>query len=96
MSDILGWFTAALPLLVIVAITMGFFHSRGHRGSTSGATIGMFDEVWAPSAAEARAIWDAEQELPIEVPSPDGGNPTEDALTAGRITISPRAPHPRP
>ncbi|MFK4791375.1 hypothetical protein [Microbacterium sp. ZW T5_56] len=91
MSEILGWFTAALPVLVIVAITIGFVHNRGKRGSTSGGTIGMFDEVWAPSAAEARAIWDAEQELPIEVPSPDGGNPTEEALAAGRITITPRA-----
>ena len=90
MKDILGWFTVALPLLVLVSLVVGFFFNRGRRGSTSGATIGMFDEVWAPSAAQARAIWDAEQELPIEVPSPDGGNPTEDALTRGRITITPR------
>lgn len=39
---------------------------------SSGGVIG-FDEVWRPTAAEAQAVWEAEQITPAPAPTPDDG-----------------------
>lgn len=60
---------------------------RRRRGETvdrpSGGTFG-FDEVWRPSAAEAQAVWQAEQITPAPAPTPGDG---PGVIKDGRIVI---------
>lgn len=51
-------------------------HRRRRRGEnvgySSGGLMGI-DDVWRPSAAEAMAVWEAEQITPAPAPTPDEG-----------------------
>jgi len=61
----------------------------------SGGTFG-FDEIWRPSAAEAQAVWEAEQITPAPAPTPGDG---PGVITGGRIVIETglrHAPHDSP
>lgn len=49
----------------------------------SGSSFG-FDEVWRPSAAEAQAVWEAEQITPAPAPIPGDG---PGVIADGRIVI---------
>ena len=91
MDTVLGWFTAMLPLAMAALLLGSVLCARrtGSRHVSSGVVSG-FDEIWAPGAAEARAIWETEQELPLEIPSPDGDDRADRDFTSGRITITPR------
>lgn len=92
MSDVFGWFTVALPaVMAIVLVGSALFGRRTstRAGTGSSGALGAFDEVWSPSAADARAAWEIEQQLPIEAPSPDRGTP-EPVIRDGRIIIHPR------
>lgn len=54
-----------------------------HVGFSSGGLMGM-DEVWRPTAAEAQAVWEAEQITPAPAPTPGDG---PGVITDGRIVI---------
>ncbi|MBN9177935.1 MAG: hypothetical protein J0I43_11280 [Microbacterium sp.] len=60
---------------------------RRRRGESisrpSGGSFG-FDEVWRPTAAEAQAVWEAEQITPAPAPTPRDG---PGVITGGRIVI---------
>ena len=45
----------------------------GRPRALSGGGISGFDEVWRPSAAEAHAVWEAEQIAPAPSPVPGDG-----------------------
>lgn len=85
MREVIGWVALAALGSAPVLLLVGMIWPRLFR-TPSGGAIGFLDEVWSPSAAEARAIWETEQELPIPAPSPDRGDAEAD-LDAGRITI---------
>ncbi|MCT9820915.1 hypothetical protein N3K63_11545 [Microbacterium sp. W1N] len=53
------------------------------RALSSGGIVG-FDEVWRPSAAEAQAVWEAEQIMPAPAPIPGDG---PGVIDGGRIII---------
>ena len=67
-----------------------------HIDRPSGGTFG-FDEVWRPSAAEAQAVWEAEQITPAPAPTPGDG---PGVIDGNRIVIEtglrPPSPAPRP
>jgi len=46
---------------------------RGERVQHSSGGVVGFDEVWRPTAAEAQAVWQAEQITPAPAPTPDEG-----------------------
>ena len=55
---------------------------------SSGGLLG-FDELFHPSAHNARIVWEAEQEIPVPAPTPDKG---PGIIVAGRrivIELSP-------
>lgn len=55
----------------------------GARSWSSGGLLGM-DDVWRPSAAEAHAMWEAEQITPAPAPVPGDG---PGVIRGGRIVI---------
>ncbi|MGB4778269.1 hypothetical protein [Microbacterium sp.] len=60
----------------------------------SSGTFG-FDEVWRPTAAEAHAVWEAEQITPAPAPTPSDG---PGVIDGNRIVIETglRPPAPQP
>ncbi|GAA1940245.1 hypothetical protein GCM10009775_35190 [Microbacterium aoyamense] len=78
MEDLLGWTTIAIVLgipIVFIAVAASTRHrqrSRDPRATSSGGLLG-FDELFHPTAHDARLQWEAEQELPAPAPSPDRG-----------------------
>ncbi len=89
------WADAAVWTAVIVALLLpvyfGWFawdtRRRRARGEavtrSSGGVVG-FDEVWRPTAAEAQAVWQAEQITPAPAPAPGDG---PGVIRDGRIVI---------
>jgi len=71
---------AFLCLLVALPIWFGWYAwdtaRRRRSGETvqrsSGGVVG-FDEVWRPTAADAHAVWQAEQITPAPAPTPGDG-----------------------
>jgi cbb3-type cytochrome oxidase subunit 3 len=69
-----------LAMLVVLPICLIWVavdtHRRRQRGEevshSSGGLLGM-DEMWHPSAENARAVWDAEQIIPAPAPLPGDG-----------------------
>lgn len=74
----MGWGTVVLILSVpVVFASVAYSMRRRHRsgdpsGPSSGGLLG-FDELFHPSAHDARLIWEAAQEIPIPAPTPDKG-----------------------
>ena len=74
----MGWGTILTVLAIpVVFAGVGFSTRRRQRGDThsqpsSGGLLG-FDELFHPSAHNARAVWEAEQEIPIPAPTLDRG-----------------------
>lgn len=78
MDDALGWLTVAV-VLAVPAVFVGVAASarRRHRhgdgaAPSSGGLLGI-DELFHPSAHNARMQWEAEQSIPIPSPTPDRG-----------------------
>lgn len=74
----MGWGTIVIVLAIpVVFAGVGFSMRRrqkmvGHSQPSSGGLLG-FDELFHPSAHDARIVWEAEQEIPIPAPTPDKG-----------------------
>jgi hypothetical protein len=66
--------------------------AREPRRLSSGAVLGV-DEVFHPSAAHAREVWDAEQTLPAPAPTPGDG---PGVISGNRIVIETGLRHDRP
>jgi hypothetical protein len=90
MKDVWGWATIAIVLSVpvvfaAVAYAVGRRQRRpGASAMSSGGLLG-FDELFHPTAHDARIVWEAEQEIPVPAPTPDRGPGVIEA--GGRITI---------
>jgi hypothetical protein len=78
MNDVMGWATIVIVLSIpVVFAGVGFSMRRRQSSDThsqlsSGGLLG-FDELFHPSAHEARIVWEAEQEIPVPAPTPDKG-----------------------
>ncbi len=80
-----------LALLIVLSVWAAWYCGdtmrRRRRGEAiarpSGGSLG-FDEVWRPSAAEAQAVWQAEQITPAPAPVPDEG---PGVIAGNRIVI---------
>ncbi|MGC0368656.1 hypothetical protein [Microbacterium sp. SLBN-111] len=76
MNDVLGWGSIAvvlgLPVVLVVSAAIGRRRPKGDAVLSSGGLLG-FDELFHPSAHEARVVWEAEQETPAPAPTPDTG-----------------------
>jgi hypothetical protein len=80
-----------LAMLVVLPVSMMWIafdtHRRRRRGEevshSSGGLLGM-DEMWHPSAENARAVWDAEQIIPAPAPLPGDG---PGVIAGNRIVI---------
>lgn len=73
--------TWGIPAVFVLLTVWGAGHlwvaSRGRRRGgqrvrPAGGTLG-FGDVWRPSAAEARVVWEVEQSTPVPTPTPDRG-----------------------
>lgn len=65
-----------LACLPVVAGAVGLSVHRDRRRTgraLSAGALGGIDEFFHPAAHEARLIWEAEQVLPLPMPSPDRG-----------------------
>ena len=74
----MGWSTIALilgipVLLVSVAYSAQKLQRSGDRSALSSGGLLGFDELFHPSAHNARIAWEAEQEIPAPAPTPDKG-----------------------
>lgn len=90
MDDVLGWGTITIILGVPIVFAAVAYSSRrrqrrGDRDAPSSAGLFGFDELFHPSAHNARIIWEAEQEIPVPAPTPDKGPGVIEA--DARITI---------
>lgn len=77
MSDVFGWLTIAALALAPVSFAIGgaiaWRQGRALQSSSiSGGTFGM-DELFYPSANNARLAWEQEQIIPAPAPTPDKG-----------------------
>lgn len=76
MKDVLGWgaiaVILAVPVVLVVAAALGRRRPKGDGALSSAGLLG-FDELFHPSAHEARVVWEAEQETPAPAPTPDTG-----------------------
>lgn len=74
----MGWGTISIVLAIpIVFAWVGFSMRRRQKVDaqsqpSSGGLLG-FDELFHPSAHNARIIWEAELEIPVPAPTPDKG-----------------------
>ncbi|QKJ18722.1 hypothetical protein [Microbacterium hominis] len=86
MGQTIGWgiitLLCALPVYFVWHMIDARRHGRRPRVS-SGAVMGV-DEVFHPSGAHARDVWDAEQILPAPAPTPGDG---PGVITGNRIVI---------
>jgi hypothetical protein len=78
MSDFLGWgaigIVLAIPIVFwVVGIATRRRHHAGDVTAPSSAGLLGFDELFHPSAHNARIAWEAEQEIPAPAPTPDKG-----------------------
>lgn len=86
----MGWAAIATVLAVpIVFASVGYATRRRHRkgdaaAPSSGGLLG-FDELFHPTAHDARIWWEAEQQIPVPAPTPDPGPGLIEA--GNRITI---------
>ncbi|MDY0827736.1 hypothetical protein SK224_01210 [Microbacterium sp. BG28] len=90
MSDVLGWGTIVLVLsipLLFVLVSVSTHRRQRSDGADAGSSGGLlgFDELFHPSAHEARLVWEAEQEIPVPAPTPDKGHGVIEG--GSRITI---------
>ena len=90
MDDIWGWGAIVVVLLVpIVFGAVGIAARRRHRvgDTTAPSSAGLlgFDELFHPSAHNARVTWEAEQQIPAPAPTPGKGPGVIDG--SGRIVI---------
>ena len=74
----MGWSTIALilgipVLLVSVAYSAQKLQRSGDRSALSSGGLLGFDELFHPTAYDARIQWEAEQEIPAPAPTPDRG-----------------------
>lgn len=89
----------AMIVAALLPVYFGWFawdaRRRRARGETvtrsSGGVVG-FDEVWRPTAADAQAVWQAEQITPAPAPVPGDG---PGVIRDGRIVIETGARPPR-
>lgn len=78
MDDVFGWAAIATVMAVPVVFTAVAVGSRRrHRAGdggapSSGGLLGI-DELFHPSAHNARMQWEAEQSIPVPAPTPDRG-----------------------
>lgn len=74
---IVGVFLAMLVVLPFalggIALATKRRHRQGDATAPSGGGLLGFDELFHPSAHEARLVWEAEQEIPAPAPTPDRG-----------------------
>lgn len=92
------WGTAAIVVLLLLfgawtAWDARRRRARGEKPRLSAGGIAAFDEVWRPTAAEAHAVWEAEQITPAPSPIPGDG---PGVISAGRIVIETGVRPPRP
>jgi hypothetical protein len=90
MTDVLGWGTIVLVLsvpLIFVLVSISTHRRQRSDGADAGSSGGLlgFDELFQPSAHEARLVWEAEQEIPVPAPTPDKGHGVIEG--GSRITI---------
>lgn len=91
----MGWGAIAIILSVpavfaAVAFSTRRRHRAGDHDAPSSAGLLGFDELFHPSAHNARIIWEAEQEIPVPAPTPDKGPGVIEA--GARITIEVKGP----
>ncbi|WP_347346511.1 hypothetical protein [Microbacterium sp.] len=77
LAAIMMWGFLAMLAIMPVAMLWGYVderrkRARGEASLSSGSLLG-FDDIWRPTAAEARAIWTAEQTMPAPAPIPSDG-----------------------
>jgi hypothetical protein len=90
MDDVLGWGTIVTVISVPVIFVVVAFSIRRRPASgngrvpSSGGLLGL-DELFHPSAHNARVVWEAEREIPAPAPTPDKGPGVIES--SGRITI---------
>ncbi|MBZ4487680.1 hypothetical protein LQ938_02515 [Microbacterium sp. cx-55] len=64
----------AIPIVFgVVGIATRRRHRAGDAGAPSSAGLLGFDELFHPSAHNARIAWEAEQMIPVPAPTPDKG-----------------------
>lgn len=90
MSDFLGWgaigIVLAIPIVFgVVGIATRRRHHAGDATAPSSAGLLGFDELFHPSAHNARIAWEAEREIPAPAPTPDKGPGVIEA--SGKIVI---------
>jgi hypothetical protein len=95
MDAVFGWGTIAIILSVPAVFDVVAFSARrrqraGDHGAPSSAGLLGFDELFHPSAHNARIVWEAEQAIPAPAPTPDTGPGVIEA--GGRITIEVELP----
>lgn len=92
-----GWgivtLLCALPVYFVWYMIEARRQGKRHqtRGMSSGAVLGV-DEVFHPSAAHAREVWEAEQTLPAPAPTPGEG---PGVIDGNRIVIETGLRHDR-
>ncbi|TQJ32645.1 hypothetical protein [Microbacterium sp. SLBN-146] len=78
MGDVMGWATIVIVLAVPivfagVGLSTRFRQRSGDQSAPSSGGLMGIDELFHPSAHNARLVWDAEQVIPIPSPTPDKG-----------------------
>ncbi|MFB7892724.1 hypothetical protein ACFC1I_11045 [Microbacterium sp. NPDC056044] len=86
-AAVIMWTFLALLFAMPFALMLSRADTRRRQRNglpVSSGGIGAIDAVFAPSAAEARAVWEAQTEIPAPAPTPGDG---PGVIRRGRITI---------